>query len=182
MKTLSLENNEVIKAVFFILLAFISMFLVLMVFFYYSRKKIVKQTLVKKDLEIKHQKKLLQTVLFTQEEERKRIAQDLHDDISSKLNVVSLNSHLLTTPNLSEEEFAEITDNIINQTNNIMPENEEIHESESQESNDLMSMDFSNVVFEKQTTRNASWNWDDFKRRSGINCCRSRSYSRNSHI
>jgi two-component system NarL family sensor kinase len=120
MKTLSLENNEVIKAVFFILLAFISMFLVLMVFFYYSRKKIVKQTLVKKDLEIKHQKKLLQTVLFTQEEERKRIAQDLHDDISSKLNVVSLNSHLLTTPNLSEEEFAEITDNIIKLTTNAL--------------------------------------------------------------
>ena len=35
------------------------------------------------------------------EEERQRIAQDLHDDISSKLNVVSINSHLLKTPNLT---------------------------------------------------------------------------------
>jgi two-component system, NarL family, sensor kinase len=120
MKTLSFENNELIKAVFFILLAFISMFLVLIIFFYYSRKKIVQQELGKKDLEIKHQKKLLQTVLFTQEEERKRIAQDLHDDISSKLNVVSLNSHLLKTPNLSEEEHAEITDNIIKLTTNAL--------------------------------------------------------------
>jgi two-component system, NarL family, sensor kinase len=120
MKTISLENNTLIEAVFFILLAFLSMFLILIVFFYYSKKKIIKQEFAKKDLEIKHQKSLLYTVLFTQEEERKRIAQDLHDDISSKLNVVSLNSHLLKTPNLSEVEFSEITENIINLTTNAL--------------------------------------------------------------
>ncbi|MEP7095042.1 MAG: histidine kinase [Flavobacterium sp.] len=63
-----------------------------------------------------HQKEQLHAVLITQEEERKRIAQDLHDDISSKLNVVSLNSYLLTSPNLSMEETKEITANIINLT------------------------------------------------------------------
>lgn len=120
MEIVSFDNNELIKAVFFILLAFISMFLILIVFFYYSRKKITKQELVKKDLEINYQKSLLHTVIFTQEEERKRIAQDLHDDISSKLNVVSLNSYLLKTPNLSEVELTQITNNIIELTQNAL--------------------------------------------------------------
>lgn len=58
----------------------------------------------------------MQSVIQTQEEERMRIAQDLHDDISSKLNIVSLNTHLLKTPNLSEAEFEEITNNIVGLT------------------------------------------------------------------
>ena len=95
MNSISLENTELIKAVFFILLAFISMFLILVLFFYFSRKKIVQIEVDKKKLEIEHQKQLLKSVIVTQEEERQRIAQDLHDDISSKLNVVSINSHLL---------------------------------------------------------------------------------------
>ncbi|HLO72816.1 MAG TPA: histidine kinase [Flavobacterium sp.] len=116
MNSISLENTELIKAVFFILLAFLSMFLVLILFFYFSRKKIVKQEIEKKNLEIDYQRALLNSILITQENERQRIAQDLHDDISSKLNVVSLNSYLLKTPNLSESEQTEITNNIIDLT------------------------------------------------------------------
>ena len=112
----NIEITKLNKAVFFILLAFISMFLVLILFFYFSRKKIVQIEVDKKNLEIEHQKELLNSVIITQEEERKRIAQDLHDDISSKLNVVSLNSHLLKTPNLNESELLEITNNIIDLT------------------------------------------------------------------
>ena len=120
MNSINLENSEIIQGVFFILLAFISMFLVLIMFFYFSRKKIVQIEVDKKNLEIEHQKELLNSVLITQEEERKRIAQDLHDDISSKLNVVSLNSHLLKTPNLNETEQLEITNNIIELTQNAL--------------------------------------------------------------
>ena len=118
MKEINLENSEIIQVFFFVLLAFISMFMVLIMFFYFSRKKIVKIEVDKKNLEIEHQKELLHSILFAQEEERKRIAQDLHDDISSKLNIVSLNSHLLKTPNLNEEEQMEITNNIIELTQN----------------------------------------------------------------
>ena len=88
MNSISLENTELIKAVFFILLAFISMFLILVLFFYFSRKKIVQIEVDKKKLEIEHQKQLLKSVIVTQEEERQRIAQDLHDDISSKLKAL----------------------------------------------------------------------------------------------
>ncbi|MDA6072366.1 histidine kinase [Flavobacterium sp. AC] len=88
----------------------------LVVFFYFSRKKIIQKELEKRDLEIYLNKEQLHAVIITQEDERKRIAQDLHDDISSKLNIVSLNAHLLSAPNLTEAETKEITENIINLT------------------------------------------------------------------
>ncbi len=126
MNNISLENKEIIQVVFFILLAFISMFLILILFFYFSRKKVVQVEIEKKNLELQHQKELLNSVLITQEEERKRIAQDLHDDISSKLNVVSLNSQLLKTPNLNESEQLEITNNIIELTQKALEESRRI--------------------------------------------------------
>jgi signal transduction histidine kinase len=89
---------------------------VLVFFFYFSRKKIIKQEIEKRNLEVNYQKEILKTVILTQETERKRIAQDLHDEISSKLNIVSLNSHLLISPNLSVSEIKEITANINNLT------------------------------------------------------------------
>jgi two-component system NarL family sensor kinase len=116
MEVTHLAIEQIIKAFLFILLAFFSVFLTLVLFFYFSRKKIVKIAVEKKNQEIHYQKEILQSVIQTQEEERMRIAQDLHDDISSKLNIVSLNTHLLKTPNLSEAEFAEITNNIVSLT------------------------------------------------------------------
>ncbi len=102
MKPSTLAENEIIEIVIYSCFTFILMGIVLVLFFYFSRKKIIQKELEKKDLEIQYQKELLSAVILTQEEERKRIAQDLHDDISSKLNIVSLNSHLLNTPKLSE--------------------------------------------------------------------------------
>lgn len=116
MKVNTLQESEIIEIIVYSFIAFLLMGLVLILFFYFSRKKIIQKELEKKDLEIQYQKELLSAVIITQEEERKRIAQDLHDDISSKLNIVSLNSHLLTTPNLSPNEIHEITANIINLT------------------------------------------------------------------
>ncbi|NHM01266.1 sensor histidine kinase [Flavobacterium difficile] len=116
MEVTHLAVDQIIKAFLFILFAFFSVFLTLVLFFYFSRKKIVKIAVEKKNQELHYQKEILQSVIQTQEDERMRIAQDLHDDISSKLNVVSLNTHLLKTPNLSEAEYAEIIDNIVTLT------------------------------------------------------------------
>jgi signal transduction histidine kinase len=58
----------------------------------------------------------LSALIRTLESDRKRIAQDLHDDISSKLNVISLNCHLLKIPNLPQKDIEEITKNIIEYT------------------------------------------------------------------
>lgn len=116
MEVTHLAVEQIIRAFLFILFAFFSVFLTLVLFFYFSRKKIVQIAVEKKNQEVMYQKEILQSVIQTQEEERIRIAQDLHDDISSKLNIVSLNTHLLKTPNLSEAEYAEITDNIVSLT------------------------------------------------------------------
>ena len=85
----------------------------LLLFFYFSQKKIIQKELEKKNIELQHSKDLLAATLETQEKERKRIAQDLHDDISSKLNVVSLNCHLLSMGGLTKEKEAEVTCSII---------------------------------------------------------------------
>ncbi|MEW5675193.1 histidine kinase [Flavobacterium enshiense] len=111
-----LFQKELLEAIIYTFSAFLLLALVLVLFFYFSRKKIIKYELQKKDLEISYQKDLLQAVIVTQEEERKRIAQDLHDDISSKLNVISLHTHMLKVNDLSESERSEITTNIINFT------------------------------------------------------------------
>lgn len=112
----SIPEKEIVAIILYTSLFFMVMAIALVVFFYFSRKKIIQKELEKKDLVLQYQKEQLHAIIVTQEEERKRIAQDLHDDISSKLNIVSLNSHLLTAPNLTEKETFEITENIINLT------------------------------------------------------------------
>lgn len=116
MNNITLESSEIISVIIYTFVTFVLMSVLLIVFFYFSRKKIIKQEIEKRTLEVNHQKQLVRSMILTQEEERKRIAQDLHDDISSKLNIVSLNSHLLKTPNLSDSEFSYITNNIIELT------------------------------------------------------------------
>lgn len=51
------------------------------------RKNLYKQQLEKESLKIKHQEKLLQTAIEVQEEERKRIARDLHDELGAALSI-----------------------------------------------------------------------------------------------
>jgi signal transduction histidine kinase len=113
---LAFYNDDMNLAIGSVFMAFLLMSFIVILFFYFSRKKIIQKEIEKKNLEISHQKELLRSVIITQEAERKRIAQDLHDDISSKLNVVSLNTHLLKTPNLSDDELLDITNNITDLT------------------------------------------------------------------
>lgn len=122
----SIQESDLIEIIVYTCIAFLLMGTVLVLFFYFSRKKIIQKELEKKDLEIHHQKELLRAGIITQEAERRRIAQDLHDDISSKLNIVSLNSHLLKRPNLSANEIAEITENIISLTGKALDNSREI--------------------------------------------------------
>ena len=120
------NEKEIVEIIFYISGFFIVIAVTLVIFFYYSRKKIIQKELEKKDLEIQYQKELLSAVIITQEEERKRIAQDLHDDISSKLNIVSLNSYLLTAPNLTENETLGITKTIIELTSKALDNSRKI--------------------------------------------------------
>jgi signal transduction histidine kinase len=126
MKSKVIHESDLIEVIVYSFLAFFLMGVVLVLFFYFSRKKIIKNELEKKDLQIFYQKELIRSVIITQEAERKRIAQDLHDDISSKLNVVSLNCHLLSTPNLLPNEIMEIKKNIISISNKALENSRKI--------------------------------------------------------
>ena len=98
----------------------ILMSVVIVLFFYFSRRRIMKTELEKANLEIEHQKKVLQSIIITQEEERSRIAQDMHDAISSKLNVVSLNTNMLKDESNTKNERDEIADNILRITSTVL--------------------------------------------------------------
>ena len=56
----------------------------------YSKNTIVKSELSKKQLEIDHQKELVEQLIEVQEEERSRIARELHDGVNAKLATVLL--------------------------------------------------------------------------------------------
>lgn len=114
------DNSEIITAVIYTFTAFFLMSLAILIFVYYSRKKIIEQQIKTRDLEIEHQKTLINAVINTQEKERNRIAQDLHDDISSGLNVVTINCHMLKTPGLDQTEQEKISDTILELTSKVL--------------------------------------------------------------
>ncbi|MGJ8760004.1 MAG: sensor histidine kinase [Polaribacter sp.] len=116
MKKLLIQENQVVLIALIGVLLLLFMGVALLLFFFSSRKKIVDKELEKKNLEVTHQKEIIQSIIITQEEERKRIAQDLHDDISSKLNVINLNANLLKDGDLSPEEYLIVNNGILEAT------------------------------------------------------------------
>lgn len=60
-----------------------------------AQKKLMQQRMDTQALELRYQQELVQKNLLTQEEERQRIASNLHDDIGSKLGVLHLTFHRL---------------------------------------------------------------------------------------
>ncbi|MCB0706369.1 MAG: hypothetical protein KDC34_13720 [Saprospiraceae bacterium] len=69
--------------------------LLLVIFYMATRRRILQENLVQQELKIAHQLALNKQSLQTQEDERRRIAKDLHDDVGSKLNVSLLYLHQL---------------------------------------------------------------------------------------
>lgn len=70
--------------------------LAFVLFFGFSQSKFRKEQLHAQQAKIEYQEQLLHNTILTQEEERKRIAKDLHDEVGSKLNVVHLYLHQLS--------------------------------------------------------------------------------------
>ncbi len=94
-KELLQEESQVAMIVLIAILVVLLMGIALVLFFFLSRKKIIQTALEKTNLELSYQKELLHATIQTQEKERKRIAQDLHDAISAKLTVISLTTNVL---------------------------------------------------------------------------------------
>lgn len=116
MEELFSEDNQIITTTIIGVLLLLLMSIAFLSFFFFSRKKIIQKELEKKSAEIEHQKDLIQATILTQENERKRIAQDLHDEISSKLNVIHLNANLLLDGELSSDEYSSVNKSILDVT------------------------------------------------------------------
>lgn len=120
MEELFSEEGQIVNIILIAIGLLVFMAFSIVLFFYYSRKKIIKTELEKATMEIAHQKEVIQANLITQEDERKRIAQDLHDAISSKLNVVSLNANILTESGITSEETNKIGESIVKVTGTVL--------------------------------------------------------------
>lgn len=96
-------QEQIITALVYGLLFLVLLTIALLLFFFYSRRTIIKKELEKAALKLENQQKILQTSIAIQERERRRIAQDLHDAISSKLNIISLTTNVLLVDNTINE-------------------------------------------------------------------------------
>jgi signal transduction histidine kinase len=59
------------------------------------QKNLLKQKIKQEELESKHQRDLLRASIHAEEEERKRIAQDLHDELGAVLSIMRMNLVML---------------------------------------------------------------------------------------
>lgn len=79
------------------------------VFFIVYQRRLLAQQKKHQKIESDYQKELLKTSILSQEEERSRIAKELHDDVGAMLTTTKLYFGQIT-PDLSSEELSNITD------------------------------------------------------------------------
>jgi signal transduction histidine kinase len=75
------------------------------VFHMRNQNKLLQQRELQQQTEIEHQKSLLSAVIQSQEGERKRIGQDLHDDVGSGLSNLRLTIDMFDYHNVTPENF-----------------------------------------------------------------------------
>ncbi len=76
--------------IWFIVLFFISLIILIVFIIKTSFKSVLQKEKEISKEKLEHQKELLKTTIFTQEKERNRIAQDIHDGLVSELNNIRL--------------------------------------------------------------------------------------------
>ena len=104
------EANIIIFIVVAILLL-LTLVISIILFFNFSQKRILAEKELNHQQKMNFQKEMLESTINIQEEERGRIARELHDDISSKLNVINMNMNILKMK-LEKEENKKLVANI----------------------------------------------------------------------
>lgn len=112
--------DEVISLTIYTLMAFTVLLLTVFIFTYFIRRRVFEEQLKTKEIELQAQKDILSAIIETQEKERSRIAKDLHDDVSSKLNSITMSVHVLKQNDLSDEDRVDISEQTLTACNSLI--------------------------------------------------------------
>ncbi len=125
------ENSELILIIFIGTIAMVSLALGILFFFIFYQRRLHKNELHLNSIKAGHQKELLKNSLLAQESERKRFAEDLHDEVGALLSAIKLNLSRIErkAENNNSKELASETklhlDDVISQirriTRNLLP-------------------------------------------------------------
>jgi signal transduction histidine kinase len=85
------ESNSIIFVYFIGTLGMVLLALSIFFFFVTYQKRMLKKQIELNEIRSKQQEEILRNTISAQEKERKRIAQDLHDEVGAMLSVVKLN-------------------------------------------------------------------------------------------
>jgi signal transduction histidine kinase len=85
------ESNSIIFIYFIGTLGMVLLALSILFFFITYQKRMLKKQLELNEIRARQQEEIIQNTISAQEKERKRIAQDLHDEVGAMLSVVKLN-------------------------------------------------------------------------------------------
>ena len=83
------------------------------------QRRLLEQQARARELEADLQRRLLETVLRTQEEERRRIARDLHDDVGTTLSALKMQVYALSMGTDGPDELTPVLDDVIQRVRTI---------------------------------------------------------------
>lgn len=103
-----LEVNFIMIAVGLMLI-----FALTVIFFLNKTQNRIQQTKIKaQQMELQYSVDLLDSIVKTQEDERQRISRELHDDVTSQLNIINLYVNLLKENTSKNDDDAELLEKI----------------------------------------------------------------------
>ena len=86
-----MESNEIVIVYFIGTFGMVLLAAAIFFFFITYQKRLLKKQVELNEVKAAQQERLLQNTIFAQEKERRRVAQDLHDEVGAMLSVVKLN-------------------------------------------------------------------------------------------
>jgi len=104
----AISSDQLLNLILLGILIMLAFALAFILYFLISRRRLILAHKLSKKMQLRHQEELLQNNILVQEKERQRIAQDLHDEIGSKLNVIKLYLHQLQKTDQSGQFFTEL--------------------------------------------------------------------------